>query len=85
MLRASGLSIDPLPLPDHYDYALLPWPADTADVVLTEKDAIKLRPDRVGTTRVWVAPLDFDLDAAFEAALIALLPRPGHRHGNAPA
>ena len=82
MLRDAGLSFGSLPLPDHHDYATLPWPADTPDVVLTEKDAIKLDPTRSGATRIWVAPLDFDLDAAFETALLALLPPPGHRHGN---
>ena len=82
MLRELGLTITPLPLPDHHNYASLPWPAGTADVVLTEKDAIKLGAERAGPTRVWVAPLDFELDASFEAALIALLPPPGPRHGN---
>jgi tetraacyldisaccharide 4'-kinase len=85
MLRERGLAITPLPLPDHHDYAALPWPTDAADVVLTEKDAIKLDPARIGTTRVWVAPLDFALDAAFDSALFALLPPPGLRHGNTPA
>ena len=85
MLREAGLRFDPLPLPDHHDYAALPWPPGTADVVLTEKDAIKLDPDRSGATRIWVAPLDFELDAAFESALLALLPPPGPRHGNSPA
>ena len=85
MLREDGLTFAPLPLPDHHDYAALPWPANTPDVVLTEKDAIKLDPERAGATRVWVAPLDFALDAAFESALIALLPPPGSRHGNTPA
>ena len=82
MLRAAGLTISERPLPDHHPYTTLPWPAGTTDVVLTEKDAIKLDPSRVGATRVWVAPLDFALDAAFEAALLALLPPPGSRHGN---
>ena len=85
MLRDHRLEFAPLALPDHHDYRTLPWPAATPDVVLTEKDAIKLDPARIGTTRVWVAPLDFALDAAFEAALIALLPPPGSRHGNTPA
>ncbi|MES2099529.1 MAG: tetraacyldisaccharide 4'-kinase [Pseudomonadota bacterium] len=85
MLRERGLTIAPLPLPDHHDFATLPWPTDARDVVLTEKDAIKLDPSRIGTTRVWVAPLDFGLDAAFEAALLALLAPPGPRHGNTPA
>jgi tetraacyldisaccharide 4'-kinase len=74
-------------LPDHHDYAELPWPPGTADVVLTEKDAVKLDPARLGTTRVWVAALDFVLPATFEAALLALLPPhaappPGADHGN---
>ena len=85
MLRDAGLTITALPLPDHHGYAALPWPPGAADVIVTEKDAIKLRADAVGATRVWVAPLDFAFDAAFEAALIALLPSPGSRHGNPPA
>ena len=76
MLRDAGLSITPMPLPDHHDYETLPWPPATADVVLTEKDAIKIDPQRVGSTRVWVAALDFALPAAFDAALLALLPAP---------
>ena len=76
MLRQAGLAIRPLPLPDHHAYATLPWPADTGDVVLTEKDAVKLDPGAMGRTRVWVATLDFQPDAAFGAALIALLPPP---------
>ena len=78
MLRAAGLAITPLPLPDHHDYATLPWPADATDVVVTEKDAVKLRFERLAAagapTRVWVAPLDFCADAAFYAALQAVLP-----------
>ncbi len=86
MLREHGLTIASLPLPDHHDYATLPWPADTPDVIVTEKDAIKLAPGRVGTTRVWVAPLDFALDAAFDSALLSLLPPPGTlAHGNTTA
>ncbi len=74
MLRAQGLDIRPLPLPDHHPYATLPWPATTADVVTTEKDAIKLQPSRLGATRVWVVPLDFDIPPALVAELLALLP-----------
>ena len=43
-----------MPLPDLRHYATLPWPDDTPDVVVTEKDAVKLDPARMGTTRVWV-------------------------------
>lgn len=85
MLHDAGLTVTPLALPDHHDFATLPWPPATADVVLTEKDAIKIDPQRIGGTRVWVAALDFKPPAAFDAALIALLPPPGTAHGNAPA
>lgn len=74
MLRAQGLSITELPLPDHHDFATLPWPADTAEVVVTEKDAVKLRPDAIGSTRVWVATLDFELSPAFASELMQWLP-----------
>ncbi|HTP75259.1 MAG TPA: tetraacyldisaccharide 4'-kinase [Burkholderiaceae bacterium] len=74
MLTALGLDIEPLPLPDHTDYRPLPWRADAADVVVTEKDAVKLRPDRMGATRVWVAPLDFHLDDAIGDTLTRWLP-----------
>jgi tetraacyldisaccharide 4'-kinase len=53
-------------------------------VVVTEKDAVKLPPERALGASVWVARLDFVPDAAFEAALLALLPRTSanDRHGN---
>ncbi len=76
MLRAQGLQISTLPLPDHFDFASLPWTPDTPDVVVTEKDAVKLDPTRVGATRVWVVALDFGLPPAFEEALLDLLPAP---------
>ena len=76
MLRAAGLRLLPLPLPDHHDFSTLPWPADTADVIVTEKDAVKLDPARMGRTRVWVAPLNFALSADSSDALLARLPSP---------
>jgi len=85
MLRAQGLDIVALPLPDHFDFASLPWPADAADVIVTEKDAVKLAPERTGTARVWVAALDFMPDPAFEARLLGLLDAPFQAaiaHGN---
>lgn len=74
MLEAQGLTIRRLPLPDHHGYAELPWPPDTPDVIVTEKDAVKLHPGRMGRTRVWVATLDFALPTDFLAALQRLLP-----------
>jgi len=85
MLRREGLSITPRALPDHHDFASLPWAAHTPNVIVTEKDAIKLDPERMGASRVWVAPLDFQLDATFVSTLIAMLPPPGTRHGNTSA
>ena len=76
MLQAQGLDFDPLTMPDHADYSRLPWPEGTPDVVLTEKDAVKIRPERVGRTQVWVAPLDFGLDDAVGQALKSWLPPP---------
>lgn len=76
MLRQQGLDLVPIVLPDHAPYTHLPWPADAADVVLTEKDAVKLRPERTGHTRVWVAPLDLQLDASLGPALARWLPAP---------
>jgi tetraacyldisaccharide 4'-kinase len=77
MLREHGLQIEGLALPDHFDFATLPWPAGTQDVIITEKDAVKLPPATpLGATRVWVARLDFQLDPAAEAALCRLLAAP---------
>ncbi|MGM9512802.1 tetraacyldisaccharide 4'-kinase [Roseateles sp. DB2] len=69
MLVAQGLDIRPLPLRDHHDFSALPWPADCTEVLLTEKDAVKLPPARVGRTQVWVVALDFRPEIAFEQAL----------------
>ncbi len=77
MLRSEGLHITLLPLADHFDFTALPWPPDSADVIVTEKDAVKIQPDRIGSTRVWVAALDFAFDAGFETAFAdALGPAP---------
>jgi len=81
MLREHGLHVDELALPDHFAFRSIPWPAATPDVVLTEKDAVKLPPQTpLGATRVWVATLDFSLARASETALCQLLPRPPRPH-----
>lgn len=77
-LTLAGLQFDCLPLPDHHPYAVLPWPADTAAVITTEKDAVKLDPERLpgllaASPRVWVVPLDLKLPEALAAELLALL------------
>jgi tetraacyldisaccharide 4'-kinase len=77
MLRGHGLQIDELALPDHDKLAPLPWPPGTPEVIVTEKDAVKLPPGTsMGATRVWVATLDFRLAPASEAALLQLLQSP---------
>lgn len=75
-LHAEGLDVTPLPLPDHHAFRTLPWPEGTRDVVLTEKDAVKLTGAPLGSTRVWVAPLDFEFDLGFAAAIKRLFPNP---------
>jgi tetraacyldisaccharide 4'-kinase len=69
MLEADGLRITRLPQPDHAAFEPLPWPTGTPDVVVTEKDAVKLAGRPLGATRVWVVPLDFAFDPGFVAAL----------------
>ncbi len=73
-LRALGLRIEPIALPDHHDHATLPWPDEVRHVVVTEKDAIKLPAERLRRERpglqVWVAPLDFTLPDDFVIALL---------------
>lgn len=76
MLEQVGLTITRLPLPDHHDYTTLPWPADTAEVVTTEKDAVKIDPAHIGATQVWVVPLDLALPASLVGELMSWLPAP---------
>lgn len=86
-LRAHGLTIRELALADHEPYTDLPWPAEATDVVVTEKDAVKLLPQRMARerpgTRVWVAPLDFHPEPGFfgalDEALATLAPRTAAR------
>ncbi len=81
MLRDQGLDLaHARALPDHHGFATLPWRSNTPDVVLTEKDAVKLPLERLaqaqGSTRVWVVPLDLEPDVAFAAALKRHFPHP---------
>lgn len=82
-LRQQGWHITELPLPDHADMATLPWPDQPCDLIVTEKDAVKLAPDRLARerplTRVWVAPLDFQPEPAFWQALDDALARARRR------
>jgi tetraacyldisaccharide 4'-kinase len=73
MLAAAGLHIRRLPLADHFAYTSLPWPADTAHIITTEKDAVKLLGHALGSTCVWVVPLDLVLPQAFVENLLLQL------------
>ncbi|HEX2541846.1 MAG TPA: tetraacyldisaccharide 4'-kinase [Caldimonas sp.] len=96
MLREHGIDADERALDDHHDFASLPWPPGTGDVILTEKDAVKLPPSRRIEARIWVAALDFEPEPGFASALLSLLPPPrtaslphdppaSLSHGNPPA
>lgn len=85
MLAARGLSVTPLPQPDHAAFDPLPWAPGTPDVVVTEKDAVKLAGRPLEGTRVWVVPLDFALDEGLCRALRAALDRADAARGAAPA
>jgi len=81
-LSAQGLRFTPCPLADHADLSTLPWPQTARHVLMTEKDAVKIRPEQVqahspGAT-LWVVALDFHPEDSFWQALDARLPpRPG--------
>jgi tetraacyldisaccharide 4'-kinase len=76
MLTAAGLHIEPLPLPDHFDYRDNPFTGRPADLLLiTEKDAVKCRGvDALrNDPRIWVVPLQARLDAELVDLLVARL------------
>jgi len=74
-LCAQGWQLHTCPLPDHHGFATLPWPNEVRDLIVTEKDAVKLDPQRLALerphTRVWVSVLDFRPEPAFWTALDA--------------
>ncbi len=78
-LRAQGWRVRECPLPDHHDFATLPWPPEVPDLIVTEKDAVKLDPHRIArerpATQVWVAALDFSPEPSFWNELDAALAR----------
>lgn len=78
-LRAIGIQVTPCPLRDHADFDTLPWGADVRTLMVTEKDAVKLDPQRIARerpgTQVWVAALDFSPEPSFWNELDAALAR----------
>jgi tetraacyldisaccharide 4'-kinase len=78
MLRTAGLAIEPLPLPDHFDYRNNPFvQCRTHLLLITEKDAVKC--ERVDALRkdprIWVVPLVATIDAALVDLVITALNR----------
>jgi tetraacyldisaccharide 4'-kinase len=76
-LEAAGLDVERRPLPDHHPFDALPWAPGTPDVLLTEKDAVKLDParrrDLDTATRLWVVPLEVHLPPETVDGVRALL------------
>lgn len=73
MLESAGLQIQRYPLADHASLDPRPWPAGAPQVVITEKDAVKIAADAPDAASIHVATLDFDLPASAGVALAALL------------
>src|SRR6185503_2973170 len=75
-LRHAGIEVVPHPFPDHHAFTPRDLEfGDEAPVMMTEKDAVKLR----GAPRAnwWVLPVTAKLDPAFGAWLLGRLD--GHR------
>ncbi|QJD98804.1 tetraacyldisaccharide 4'-kinase [Massilia forsythiae] len=73
MLRAAGLQVQELALPDHHDFLDDPFRALDADVILvTEKDAVKCRQlENINNDpRLWVVPVAARIDSALAAQIV---------------
>lgn len=72
-LEAAGLTVTRMPLPDHDEFSTLPWTPHDPEVIVTEKDAVKLSAASAGNSQVWVVGLDFDIPPASRRRLLQLL------------
>lgn len=82
-LSAQGWRIHGHALADHADLSSPPWPLAVTQVIVTEKDAVKLSPDSVRRQRphttVWVAALNYQPAPSFWQELdqaLGKLPKP---------
>jgi len=76
MLRDAGLTLEAIPLPDHFDFSNYSFAEVAADLILmTEKDAVKcrqiaaLRDDQ----RLWVVPVSAHLEDALVEQIVEKL------------
>jgi tetraacyldisaccharide 4'-kinase len=73
MLRAAGLVIDEMPLPDHFDFSGNPFAQVPAGIILvTEKDAVKCAQlDTIkNDPRLWVVPVTACIDDALAQRIV---------------
>jgi tetraacyldisaccharide 4'-kinase len=73
MLKAAGLHITELPLPDHHDFQDRPFAALEADLILmTEKDAVKCAQieELSDDPRLWVVPVTARIDRALADQIV---------------
>ncbi|NVM78747.1 tetraacyldisaccharide 4'-kinase [Duganella sp. SG902] len=73
MLKAAGLHITELPLPDHHDFQDRPFAGLEADLILmTEKDAVKCAQieELNDDPRLWVVPVTAHIDRALADQIV---------------
>jgi len=73
MLKAAGLHIVELPLPDHHDFRDRPFAGLEADLILmTEKDAVKCAQieELSDDPRLWVVPVTARIDRALADQIV---------------
>ncbi|MEC5216585.1 tetraacyldisaccharide 4'-kinase [Actimicrobium sp. GrIS 1.19] len=76
MLRAAGLTIRTMALPDHHDFRDDPFRSVHADVILiTEKDAVKCRQIEAlkADSRLWVVPVAAQIDGPLAQLILEKL------------
>ncbi|MFZ6680879.1 tetraacyldisaccharide 4'-kinase [Undibacterium sp. Tian12W] len=81
MLAMQGLPCQTRAFPDHHAFDAQSFEGVDADCILiTEKDAVKCRqiPALLDDTRIWVVPVEAQLDAAFAASLIQMISEKKH-------
>jgi len=86
MLSAAGVRFSSMPLADHFAFDAQTFRQIDADCILiTEKDAVKCRqiPVLQNDARIWVVPVQAQLDSGFATALLQMISE--KKHGRSPA